>query len=82
MYDLMLNKPSLIRKIVLRTPSEYQWVQSDDRTFVFLPGEGKAWGPIEPAQGEVRYSINSYLPIETGVMDQANGERRWMHGAP
>lgn len=61
---------------IVRPQSVYRWVQSDDRTFSFLPGEGKAWGPVEPQQGEVRYAIRSYLPVDTGLMDvDAWGER-------
>lgn len=50
-------------------PPVYQWIQSEDKTFDFLPGEGKAWGPIEPQGGEIRYVINAYLPVDTGLME-------------
>lgn len=50
----------------------YQWVESDVRTFDFLPGEGKGWGPITPQQGEIRYNIAASLPVDTGLMDDAN----------
>ncbi len=57
-------------------PPVYRWVQSDDRTFSFLPGEGKAWGPVEPQQDEIRYAIRAYLPVDTGLMDlEIWGER-------
>ena len=61
--------PSRIVRLIKPAPQVYRWVQSDDRTFSFLPGEGKAWGPVDPQQGEVRYDIRSYLPVDTGLMD-------------
>jgi hypothetical protein len=62
--------PRRITSLVRKDPPVYRWVQSDDRTFSFLPGEGKAWGPVNPQQGEIRYSIRSYLPVDTGLMEQ------------
>jgi hypothetical protein len=52
-------------------PPVYEWVQSEDKTFDFLPGEGKAWGPVTPQGGEIRYVINAFLPLDTGLMDSA-----------
>lgn len=66
-YDVG-SVPRRIVRIFKRDPPVYKWVQSDDRTFSFLPGEGKAWGPVGPEQGEVRYNIRSYLPVDTGLM--------------
>jgi hypothetical protein len=62
--------PRRVASLVKRDPPLYRWVQSDDKTFSFLPGEGKAWGPVEPQQGEIRYDIRSYLPVDTGLMAQ------------
>jgi hypothetical protein len=53
----------------------YQWVQSQDKTFSFLPGEGKAWGPVEPQGGEIHYTISAYLPVDTGLMGTEWAER-------
>jgi hypothetical protein len=50
-------------------PPVYQWVQSEDKIFDFLPGEGKAWGPVTPQEGEIHYVINAFLPLDTGLMD-------------
>lgn len=68
--------PHRIAGLVKRDPPVYRWVQSDDRTFSFLPGEGKAWGPIDPQQGEVRYSVRSYLPLDIGLLPQDPWENR------
>ena len=74
-YDVR-SVPRRIAGLVRNDPPVYRWVQSDDRTFSFLPGEGKAWGPIDPQQGEIRYSVRSYLPIDTGLLQQDTwGER-------
>jgi hypothetical protein len=68
--------PSRVLSLMRRPAPVYRWAQSDDRTFSFLPGEGKAWGPVDPQQGEVRYDIRSYLPVDTGLMAvDAWGER-------
>jgi len=69
-FDLTMNPHSVFRKIFQRSEPVYQWVQSEDRTFSVLPGESKAWGPVEPQQGEVHYNISSYLPIDTAVIDE------------
>jgi len=45
--------PHRIAGLVQRRPPVFGWVQSDDRTFSFLAGEGKAWGPIDPQQGDI-----------------------------
>jgi hypothetical protein len=50
-------------------PPVYQWFQSEDKIFSMLPGEGKAWGPLQPQGGEIRYVINAYLPVDTGLME-------------
>jgi hypothetical protein len=68
--------PHRISGLVKKDAPVYKWVQSDDRTFSFLPGEGKAWGPIDPQQGEVRYSFRSYLPLDIGLMQQDIWENR------
>jgi hypothetical protein len=68
-YDIR-TIPRRIVSLVRPQPPVYRWVQSDDKTFSFLPGEGKAWGPIEPQQGEIRYHIRAYLPVDTGLMAQ------------
>jgi hypothetical protein len=49
-------------------PPVYQWVQSEDKTLTVLPGEGKAWGPVEPQAGEIHYAISAYLPVDIGLM--------------
>jgi hypothetical protein len=67
-YDLR-TIPRRIINLVKPSPPVYKWVQSDDKMFSFLPGEGKAWGPVDPQQGEVRYDIRTYLPVDTGLMD-------------
>lgn len=54
----------------------YQWGESDVRTFDFLPGEGKGWGPITPQEGEIRYNIVASLPVDTGLMDNDNWVNR------
>lgn len=74
-YDVR-SIPRRLAGLVKRDPPVYKWVQSDDRTFSFLAGEGKAWGPIEPQQGEVRYSFRSYLPLDIGLMQQDLWENR------
>lgn len=68
--------PHRIASLIKKDPPVYKWVQSDDRTFSFLAGEGKAWGPIDPQQGEVRYSFRSYLPLDVGLMQQDVWENR------
>lgn len=68
-YDIS-TLPRRIVSLVKPQPPVYRWVQSDDKTFSFLPGEGKAWGPVEPQQGEIRYAIRSYFPVDTGLMAQ------------
>jgi hypothetical protein len=50
------------------SPPVYQWVQSEDKIFSVLAGEGKAWGPIAPQGGEIHYAISAYLPVDTGLM--------------
>lgn len=75
-YDNMTNPHSIFRKIGQTSPPVYQWVQSDDRTFDVLPGEGKAWGPVDPQQGEIHYDISAALPVDTGLMENGTwGER-------
>ncbi len=74
--DFAINPHSVFRKVFLRPAPVYRWVQFDDKTFSFLPGEGKAWGPVDPQQGEIHYALNSYLPVDTGLMDLAEwGEK-------
>ena len=68
--------PRRIAGLIKKEPPVYRWVQSEDRTFSFLAGEGKAWGPIDPQQGEVRYSFRSYLPLDIGLMPQDPWENR------
>jgi hypothetical protein len=70
-FDLTMNPHSVFKRIFQRSEPVYQWVQSEDKTFSFLPGESKAWGPVEPQQGEVHYVINSYLPVDTGLIEEA-----------
>ena len=70
-FDLTMNPHSVFRKIFQRSQPVYQWVQSEDKALSFLPGESKAWGPIEPQQGEIHYVINSYLPVDTGLIEEA-----------
>jgi hypothetical protein len=65
----LTNPQSIFHNIGKPGDPVYQWVESDARTFDFLPGEGKACGPIEPQQGEVHYGIKSFLPVDTGLMD-------------
>jgi hypothetical protein len=73
-FDITTNPHSMFRNVFFwRSEPVYKWVQSEDRTFSFLPGEGKAWGPFDPQQGEIHYDIRAYLPVDTGVMDQS----RW-----
>jgi hypothetical protein len=70
-FDLTMNPHSVFKSIFRHREPVYQWVQSEDRTFDFLPGESKAWGPFDPRDGKIRYVINSHLPVDTGLMDQA-----------
>ncbi len=74
-YDVR-NIPHGILSLVKRKPPVYQWVQGEDKTFSFLPGEGKAWGPVSPQAGEIRYAISSYLPVDTGLMESAQWAER------
>ncbi len=73
-YDVR-NIPHRILSLVNRKPPVYQWVQGEDKTFSFLPGEGKAWGPVTPQAGEIRYAISSFLPVDTGLMESSWAER-------
>jgi hypothetical protein len=69
---LGLDVRSVTRRVFRLFKSEppvYQWVQSEDKTLTFLPGEGKAWGPVEPQGGEIHYVINAYLPVDIGLME-------------
>lgn len=74
-YDNTVNPRSVFRRIWQSRDPVYQWMESDNRSFDFLPGEGKAWGPIDPQQGEVRYNIKSSLPVETGLMETKWADR-------
>jgi hypothetical protein len=67
-YDLRNGLPHSLH-FGWSEPPVYQWVQSEDKIFSFLPGEGRAWGPVEPQGGEIRYVINAFLPIATGLME-------------
>ena len=80
-YENVTNPQSIFRSIGKPGEPAYQWVESDARTFDFLPGEGKAWGPIEPQQGEVRYDIKSLMPVDTGLMESKWAERMDAWGA-
>jgi hypothetical protein len=71
LFDLTMNPHSVFRAIFRRAEPVYQWVQSEDRTFSVLPGESKAWGPIEPQQGKIRYVITAYLPVDTGLIEES-----------
>jgi hypothetical protein len=62
------NNPHSIFSFGKAAPPVYQWVQSEDKTLTVLPGEGKAWGPIEPQAGEIHYAISAYLPVDIGLM--------------
>jgi len=73
-FDVATNPHSIVRSIFHRPEPVYQWVQADDRTFSVLPGESKAWGPFEPQQGKIRYVINSYLPVDTGLIEESQWE--------
>jgi hypothetical protein len=73
--DNLIDPKSVFRKIGGAHAPVYQWVESDSREFDFLPGEGKAWGPVDPQQGEIRYQIKSTLPVDTGLMDTKWAER-------
>jgi hypothetical protein len=68
-FENLTNPRSVFRKISSPADPVYRWVESDARTFDFMPGEGKAWGPVEPQQGEVHYEIKASLPVDTGLMD-------------
>ena len=57
-------------------PPVYQWIQGEDKKFDFLAGEGKAWGPLAPQGGEIRYVISAALPVDTGLMEQAQWAER------
>lgn len=70
-----MNPHSVFKKIFQRSEPVYQWVQSEDKTLSFLPGESKAWGPVEPQQGEIHYVINSYLPVDTGLIEEAQWDQ-------
>jgi hypothetical protein len=54
----------------------YQWVESDARAFDVLPGEGKGWGPVAPQQGEIRYAVVAAMPVDVGLMDEAQWSNR------
>ncbi|HEY6307487.1 MAG TPA: hypothetical protein VI488_13625 [Candidatus Angelobacter sp.] len=69
------NNPHTIFRFGKGPEPVYQWIQSEDKAFSFLPGEGKAWGPVEPQGGEIRYAISAYLPVDTGLMDAQWAER-------
>lgn len=73
--DDMYDPHSIFRRIGMLHAPVYQWVESDSRTFDFLPGEGKGWGPIDPQQGEIRYDIRAALPVDTGLMDSKWADR-------
>lgn len=73
--DDMYDPHSIFRGIGRLRAPVYQWVETDNRTFDFLPGEGKGWGPIDPQQGEVRYDIRAALPVDTGLMDSKWADR-------
>jgi hypothetical protein len=62
------NNPLSIFRFGKGKPPVYQWVQGEDKTLSILPGEGKAWGPLEPQGGEIRYTLSAYLPVDTGLM--------------
>jgi len=70
LFDLTMNPHSVFKRIFQRSEPVYEWVQAEDRTFSLLPGESKAWGPVNPQHGEIRYNISSYLPIDTAVIDE------------
>lgn len=74
-YDIR-TIPHRIFRIGKGKPPVYQWIQAEDKTFSFLAGEGKAWGPIEPQGGEIRYVISAALPVDTGLMERAAWEER------
>jgi hypothetical protein len=65
-HDFRTNPRSIFR--FNSGPPVYQWVQAEDKIFTVLPGEGKAWGPIDPEGGEIHYAISAYLPVDTGLM--------------
>jgi hypothetical protein len=69
------NNPGSIFSFGRAAPPVYQWVQSEDKTFSVLPGEGKAWGPVDPQGGEIHYAISAYLPVDTGLMGTEWAER-------
>jgi hypothetical protein len=73
-HDIKTN-PRTIFTFGKVKPPVYQWVQAEDKTLSFLPGEGKAWGPVEPQGGEIHYAISSYLPVDTGLMGAEWAER-------
>lgn len=73
-HDIRTN-PRSIFTFGKGRPPVYQWVQSEDKTLSFLPGEGKAWGPVEPQGGEIHYAVSSYLPVDTGLMGAEWAER-------
>ena len=70
-FDVTMNPHSIFRSIFQRAEPVYQWVQTEDRTLSVLSGESKAWGPFEPQQGKIRYVINSYLPVDTGLIEES-----------
>jgi len=74
-YDGMTNPQNVFRKFGGPRDPVYQWVETDARTFDFMPGEGKAWGPVDPQQGEIRYQIKSAMAVDTGLMDAKWADR-------
>ena len=75
LFQAIRNPKSFFARLSQQRDPVYQWVESDLRSFDFMPGEGKAWGPVDPQQGEIRYSIRATMPVDIGLMDSKWADR-------